>query len=71
MSRLEGRLMKLEKVGGYVQPLVISYIEGEKTEAEAVAEWEAVNGPVGNREPMFIIYRPVSPSDNPRPKGRS
>lgn len=59
MSRLEGRLMKLEKVGGYIQPLVISYIEGENSEAEAVAEWEAVNGPVGNRELMFIIYQPV------------
>jgi hypothetical protein len=71
MSRLEGRLMKLEKVGGYVQPLVISFIEGEKTKAEAVAAWEAVNGPVGNREPMFIIYQAVSPSDNSPTKVRS
>lgn len=71
MSRLEGRLMKLEQKSMAVQPPVILYIAGETTEAEGVAEWEAVNGPVGTREPIFIIYQPVSPSDNPRPKGRS
>ena len=57
-------------MGTYVHPPVIPYIEGEKTEAEAVAEWEAVNGPVGNREPIFIIYQFVSPSDNPYWIGR-
>ena len=49
--RLNQRLEKLEKTNGPVQPLVISYIESEKTEVDAVAGWEAVNGLIGNPEP--------------------
>lgn len=55
MSKFMTRLEKLEKENAPVQPLVISYIEGEKTREEAINEWEAVNGPIGNREPLFII----------------
>lgn len=62
--------MELEKTNEPVQPLVISYIEGAKTEAEAVAEWEAANDPIGNREPMFIIYKLVSPPDKPHARRR-
>ena len=41
------RLEKLETaIGPVQQPASIVYIEGEKTEAEAMAEWETENGPL-------------------------
>jgi hypothetical protein len=61
---LKRRLEKLEKAIGPVQQPVIVYREDEKSKAEALAEWEAENGPIGDREPMFVIIQIISPSDN-------
>ncbi len=64
MSRLKNRVEKLEHRAGTSEKdsPVIGYIydhrDGEegaaKAQAEAVAIWEAKNGPLGNREPFFI-----------------
>ena len=61
---LKQRLEKLEKAIGPVKQPVIVYREDEKTQAEALAEWETENGPIGDREPMFIITQIVSPPGN-------
>lgn len=54
---LKQRLEKLEKerLAG-PQPTIV-WIEGEKSEAEAIAEWEAENGPLFNREPLVVQIR--------------
>ncbi len=57
---LKQRVEKLEKANNSgTQPLIV-YREGEKTEAEAIAEWEAENGPLFNREPMVVKIRRFS-----------
>ena len=49
---LKHRIEKLEKRGGRDVPPFIVFIKGQKTEAEAIAEWEAFNGPLDNRKPL-------------------
>ena len=41
---LKHRIEKLERRGGRDVPPFIVFIKGQKTEAEAIAEWEAANG---------------------------
>ena len=41
---LKHRIEKLERRGGRDVPPFIVFIKGQKTEAEAIAEWEAING---------------------------
>ena len=66
---LKQRLEKLErKVGRGHQPIIV-YRDGEKSEAEAVEDWEADNGPVGNREPVFVVLRFIAPSDHAANEG--
>ena len=48
---LKHRIEKLEKRGGKGVPPFIIFIKGQKTEAEAIAEWEAINGPLGSQKP--------------------
>ena len=71
MNGLENRVKKLEKRAGIGKgdSPVITYLcherdgeEGAATaQAEAVAVWEAENGPLGDREPFFIHVKFVSP----------
>ncbi len=61
---LTRRLAKLEKKVGRGQQPVIVYRDGEKSQAQAIEDWEMDNGPVGNREPMFVVLRYISPSDD-------
>ncbi len=57
---LKQRMVKLEKANcSGTHPTIVFY-EGEKTEAEAIAEWEAENGPLFNREPMVVQIRRFS-----------
>ena len=59
---LKHRVEKLEtQKGNYDKPR-ITYLYHEKTEAEAVAEWEAENGPLGDREPDIFCVEFVSVS---------
>ena len=59
---LKQRMEKLEKAKNSGSPPLIVFREGEKTEAEAIAEWEAENGSLFNREPMVVrIRRVISP----------
>jgi|APSaa5957512535_1039671.scaffolds.fasta_scaffold283927_2 hypothetical protein len=61
---LKLRLAKLEKkVGRGHQPIIV-YRYGEKSEAQAIEDWEIDNGPVGKREPMLIVLRYISPSED-------
>ncbi len=60
---LKHRLAKLEKKVGRGQQPVIVYRDGEKSEAQAIEDWEIDNGPVGKREPMFVVLRFIAPSD--------
>ena len=43
---LKHRIEKLERRGGRDVPPFIVFIKGQKTEAEAIAEWEAANKPI-------------------------
>ena len=52
---LKHRIVKLEKRGGRDVPPFIVFIKGEKTESEAIVEWEAANGPIGSQKPE--VYR--------------
>jgi hypothetical protein len=57
---LKQRMEKLEKANNSGnQPMIVFY-EDEKTEAGAIAEWEAENGPLFNREPMVVQIRRFS-----------
>ena len=56
---LKQRMEKLEKANSGNQPIIVFY-EGEKTEAEAIAEWESGNGPLFGREPMVVEIRRFS-----------
>jgi len=59
---LKRRIEKLEmQSGDYDRPWIIC-IEGQKTESEAIAEWEAENGPLGNRKPEIMCVKFVSVS---------
>ncbi|MBC8239465.1 MAG: hypothetical protein H8E30_03215 [Alphaproteobacteria bacterium] len=40
------------------------------SEAEAIAEWEAKNEPIGNREPVIVALRFISPSDKATSEGK-
>ena len=61
---LKRRIEKLEKrVGiGKVNTPIIGYcchqkddkVSAEAAQKKAVAKWEAINGPLGDREPFFI-----------------
>ena len=59
MSKFVTRLEKLEKANVDNHPPVILCYGGEGAKAEAVAEWEAKNGPIGDREPMYVIFEYV------------
>lgn len=71
MSRIETRVEKLEQragVGEKDSPVIRYVCNQEDAEegaaaarAEAVAAWEAENGPLGDREPFFIVRCLVSP----------
>ncbi len=57
---LKQRMEKLEKENrSGSQPIIVFY-EGEKSEAKAIAEWKAENGPLFNREPMVVQIRRFS-----------
>ena len=57
---LKHRIEKLEKRGGRDVPPFIVFIKGQKTEAEAIAEWEAINGPLGSQKPEVCRINFVS-----------
>ena len=72
---IKHRIEKLEKragIGKEPSP-IIGYcchqkdgkVSAEAAQKKAVAEWEAINGPLGDREPFFIERWIVVPS----PKG--
>ena len=73
MNRLESRVRKIEARAGAKDrdnPFIIYYYhesDSEEDEAtarsEAVAKWEAQNGPLGDREPSFIAVCFVSPKE--------
>ena len=57
---LKQRMAKLERENSSgTQPMIV-FNEGEKTEAECIAEWEAANGPLLNREPLVVQIRRFS-----------
>ena len=74
MSNLNRRINKLEQTNHkepeqvWIQYL-INETDGEDAEAEAkaaaIAEWEAKNGPVGDRELNFIVWSLISPKPKP------
>ncbi|MEE2698760.1 MAG: hypothetical protein VX923_03590 [Pseudomonadota bacterium] len=37
--------------------------KGEESEAEAIAKWEAENGPLDGRHPLIVRFCAVSPFD--------
>ena len=59
---LKHRIEKLEKRGGRDVPPFIVFIKGQKTEAEAIAEREAINALIGSRKPEVCRINFVSPS---------
>jgi len=71
MNGLENRVKKLEKradIGkGHLPAIVYFYDDVDSEEvaatakADAVTAWEAENGQLGNRKPLFIGVRFVSP----------
>ncbi|MBL6948937.1 MAG: hypothetical protein ISR51_09715 [Rhodospirillales bacterium] len=65
--RISQRIEKLEERSGKQDdrfpPVVIFDFNGAKSEAEAIAEWEAENGPLGKRDPLIIHFCAVSPED--------
>ena len=58
---LKHRIEKLERRGGRDVPPFIVFIKGEKIEAEAIAEWEAINGPIGSQKPEVCRMNFLSP----------
>ena len=58
---LKHRIEKRERGGGRDVPPFIVFIKGQKTEAEAIAEWEAINGPLGSQKPEAYRINFVSP----------
>ena len=57
---LKQRMEKLEKANNTGTRPTIVFYEDEKTEAEAIAEWESGNGPLFGREPMVVQIRRFS-----------
>lgn len=61
---LKHRIEKLErrmgKPGDNV-PVLITCLDG-RTEAEAIAQWEAKNGPLGERDTLVINFTPKNTS---------
>ena len=59
---LKSRVEKLEMQNSNYDKPHITYFYHEKTEAEAIAEWEAENGLLGDREPDIFCIKFVSVS---------
>ena len=65
--RLNKRIEKLEKQSGKQDdrspPVIVLDFKGEESEAEAIAKWEAENGPLDGRHPLIVRFCAVSPYD--------
>ena len=65
--RLNKRIEKLEKQSGKKDdrflPVIVLDFKGEESEAEAIAKWEAENGPLDGRHPLIVRFCAVSPYD--------
>ena len=46
MTRVTGRIEKLEEAAGFVAPVVVVWCENDEPEADAIAIHEAKNGPI-------------------------
>lgn len=68
MSRLNARIAKLEAAAGLMttlRPMVLIGRYAGMTEDDAVARWEATNGPVGDRDIVMLCGAAASLGNAP------